>query len=182
MTIIDHLQISVLSAPVAAFDRRALSEAWYSALYGASTPAADLPPQKPRLTVSARRPASGATTAASSGPPGGGATVATLAVHPRTAAHGAARELERRAHPSKLADRIVHALLRGGPAKPAWLSLGNARGRVRIFLQCDDGGTRLVALCAPRDAAQVRAALAQARFELARLGISLRFVLREHAR
>src|SRR5690349_12377371 len=36
MTIGEHLQFSVLTAPVAAIDRRGLSQAWYSALYRTS--------------------------------------------------------------------------------------------------------------------------------------------------
>src|SRR5579884_1250802 len=37
MTITEQLQFSVLTAPVATLDRRSLSQAWYSALYGAGS-------------------------------------------------------------------------------------------------------------------------------------------------
>src|SRR5579871_248587 len=40
MTIDKHLDLSVLSAPVASVDRRSLSQAWYSALYGTNACAA----------------------------------------------------------------------------------------------------------------------------------------------
>src|SRR5690242_8493242 len=52
MTITEQLQFSVLTAPVATLDRRTLSQAWYSALYGTAQKAA---PQK--MTAPASRPA-----------------------------------------------------------------------------------------------------------------------------
>lgn len=173
MTIAEHLNFSIVSAPLAQVDRRTLSQAWYSALYGACAPAAQAQPEPQRGTtpnasrVPVRRELSTA------GPPAhepradakhdAGTSSKTLAAPPerRSARSPLARRIERRfSHPA---------------AKPsaATFALEGAAGRVQVLLKGAGPNVRLVAICAPAARAQVCAALAQARYNLASRGLAL---------
>lgn len=178
MTITEQLQFSVLTAPVATLDRRTLSQAWYSALYGAAPTKA---PQKIASPASA---------------PGASCVHAHATVHGPSAARGAcagARTArtnesqvvegasgERRAPRSPLARKIERAFL-----KPRSVSRKNAftvegeHGRVHVLLQTRGTQLKLVAICPQKARAHVAAALAQARYALALRGIDLDTQLRE---
>ncbi len=170
MTITEHLQFSVLSAPVATIDRRGLSQAWYSALYGTQNHTGA--PPRPRDLTTAERFA----------PPRSFAT-AQPKVHPpmHQAKNGSLRALdepvlgiERRAARSLLARRIERTFFRSNlPPQQATFRLGR-EGRVAILLRSRNGGLELVAICAQRAQPRVAAALAQARYALAERGIALK--------
>lgn len=174
MTIAEHLEFSIVTAPLAQVDRRSLSQAWYSALYGAGGSAAEpsqtvrprsIPSNAPnRLTQHQRAP--GRAPVRVSEP--------RVARDPaaQTAAHGPSAE--RRSARSPLARRIERRFLHPA-AKPsaASFSLEGASGRVQVLLKGDGPNVQLVAICAPAARAQVCAALAQARYALAARGLSL---------
>ena len=167
-----QLGFTVLSAPVALCDRRALSQAWYSALH-LHKERSGAPFVRGRDSTQAD---SFAHTHASPGP--------SMAM-PRGSFHravsiGAALALpgppahERRLLPSKLAQRIERAFAAPkSPPKHAAFSLEGGRGRVQILLRSNGGQTQLVALCPAAARDVVARALAQARYALALRGITI---------
>lgn len=169
-----HVALSVLSTPVALCDRRALSEAWFSALHV----------HKEAQHAVPRRPAARAAGPAPGANPGGargGARVQPVALLPqRTLRSGGVARLpetapsvERRSSRSKLARQIVRTFSRPVPPNHASFSIGEHRGRVQILLRSDGPFVTLVALCAPAARACVARALADARYALALRGIML---------
>lgn len=172
MTITEQLQFSVLTAPVASLDRRALSQAWYSALYGAGRGNGG---ENTSLQV---RPH----TAAASQPH---CHDATAGVDPRRAAlaHGTGAKAhrqpegmpaDRRAPRSKLARKIERVLLKPHTgAQKRSFTIEGKHGRVHVLLQSRGTQLKLVAICPPKARAHVSAALAQARYALALRGIDL---------
>lgn len=173
MTIAEHLNFSIVTAPLAQVDRRTLSQAWYSALYGAGARAAQAKPEPQRGTAPneprdlPRHEAASAGTPMPGMRPGikheGGTLPKTAAAPP-----------ERRSARSPLARRIERRFLHPS-AKPsaATFALGGAAGRVQILLKGAGPNVQLVAICAPAARAQVCAALAQARYNLASRGLAL---------
>ncbi len=179
MTITEHLEFSVLTAPIATLDRRSLSQAWYSALYGdGKTACSQTSAVKPRTSsvTAPREPmvqrsvlfheASASTT-----------THARAAV---CAPRGG--DVERRGPHSPLARKIERAFLHSGnvPRKAAF-ALDGEHGRVQVILQSRGSQFKLVAICPPKAKAQVARALAQARYALALRGIELEAHARERA-
>jgi hypothetical protein len=163
--------LAVVSTQLALTDRRALSQAWYSALRLAV-------PQRDGALARRRGPAVAPRRAL-------GRLAAPLAhalalrtgeppvVRARTLpAVRAGNAPERRAPPSELARRIRRALtrrvLRGLPASFA-VRAGN--GRVHLLVRRDGTCTRVVAVCVAPLRARVERALAQARFALAARGV-----------
>jgi hypothetical protein len=173
-----QLQASILSAPLASTDRRALSQAWYSALgYArqAQPPAARAMPAK--SPVKPPKPAAFARSV-SSEPAHERNTAAILA--PRTPMRGrgvvaATFGLERRAPRTALAVNIerTFGVAPYSPAR-ATFSVGSDGGRVHVVLQSRGNRMHLIAVCAPKQRAAVARALAQAAFALAPRGIALR--------
>jgi hypothetical protein len=172
MTTTQQLGISVLSAPLAAIDRRSLSQAWYSALHLArdAAPASDRPAQ--------RRPAvSGAGIVPV--PPRDGSSRPSNVSTLRPAAGSCAPvradgSLERRAARSPLARHIERAI--AGRPPYAWraaIGVGTDGTRVLLLLRGSRERLVLVAVCAPASRAAVVRALEQARFALAARGIVL---------
>jgi hypothetical protein len=173
MTISEQLQFSVLTAPVAALDRRTLSQAWYSALYGgektksSGTALAHSVPQNPAL-AHARQP----TPAGTDSSRNGSARIQMHGTESPARAEGTAQD--RRAPHSPLARKIERTFLR-----PRSISRKNAftvegeHGRVHVLLQSRGTHLKLVAICPPNARTQVAAALAQARYALALRGIDL---------
>jgi len=174
MTIAEHLNFSVVTAPLAQVDRRTLSQAWYSALYGAAeTSAAQARPAKqcgtkpnephvlPRQeAATARPPACGVRLGIKHD---AGTPLKTIAAPP-----------ERRSARSPLARRIERRFLHpSAKTSAASFALDGAAGRVQILLKGAGLNVQLVAICAPAARAQVCAALAQARFNLASRGLAL---------
>ncbi len=160
-------RIDVLTTRLAATDRRALSQAWYSALH-----LADHAPNSahgPSARV-ARPPACALVSRAGSSP--APRRVTSAAVAPSFArTHAGRRDVaahapERRAPKTALAHRLERALLRRGQSEPQAFTLRAGVGRVRLMVRSDGVRTRVVAICAPGARERVERALAQARFAL----------------
>ncbi|MGB8520706.1 MAG: hypothetical protein WCD38_11150 [Candidatus Tumulicola sp.] len=169
-----QLQAGIVSAPVAQIDRRALSQAWFSALHLARAQSVQTRP--PRAQVPAA-------------PPTGRSLFLTperapLQRSPRGALrllHGAAKRFDaavsidaRSAAARSLARRIARAVSspRTLPMRST-LSLGPGEGRVHVILQNGNGRLRLIAICRPADRDVVARAVAQVRLALAMRGWEL---------
>jgi hypothetical protein len=171
-----QLRASILTAPLAAIDRRALSQAWYSALHLARPNAAAPTPSRPNApsTASATSPGSaksGVATAAKPIAPNPSALVRTRA-GVREATVDAATD--RRVPRTRLARDIERAFLDPRMRRErSTFSVGNGAARVVVVLQNVGDRVRLVAICAPACKIAVARALADARFALASRGIAL---------
>lgn len=160
--------VAVVATNVAGSDRRALSQAWYSALHLAERARSEPPSQARRASGVHTGPgprerdrgadAPHAPHAAQRVPARAGSTATITGV------------LERRAPASELARRIERALVHRPPATSASIAIAGAGGRVHVLLRIGNGTTRIVALCAPQLKERVERALAQARFALAASG------------
>jgi hypothetical protein len=178
-----QLEVSILAAPLAAIDRRALSQAWCTALRfappdrrAAPAPMRDCP--GPTVPASARlcevAPATPRVTcplsphvAASKRRAGGG----------DEAWQDALRRPRARA---PLAQRIERAFSdpRSRPRR-ATFALGRGRTRVHVILQSTSERVVLLAICPPEVCGVVSRALSQARSALAARGIGLEPSARE---
>jgi len=177
MTITEQLQFSVVTAPLATLDRRTLSQAWYSALYGHEHPkqlSIRLQParstgatHRSALTANAREPDHRARIAARSG-----SGVATLR---------AGVSEERRAERSRLARKIERTFLRRPlPPRSATFTVESGE-RIAVLLRSNGSQNHLVVICSPKAEEAVRAALAQARYALAARGLRLHAEARAEA-
>ncbi|MHB8433495.1 MAG: hypothetical protein ACYC8W_11260 [Candidatus Tyrphobacter sp.] len=175
-TLTQPLEFSVLCAPLAAIDRRALSQAWFSAL-GLS--------QRRSVSKGSRRLCASGTPlrlAASSlrsapGCPHGRNVTTTAPSRERVLEEpglGKSETLLERRRPSQLARRIERrfAVVRRMPRR-ASIVLAGERARVHLTLQVDASRTRIVAICPRAVERHVARALAEARYALARRGIAL---------
>ena len=164
--------VAVVATRLPTTDRRALSQAWYSALHISAAPA-KMPhgakaaggATSPLTSRTARVSAPSAQTRIAERPANVRASVQ------RTAVAGAGPE--RRVPVSELARRIQRALqthVIHAPSVPVTLAIAAADGRVALFVRNDGGTTRVVAICAPPLRERVDRALAQARFALAARG------------
>jgi hypothetical protein len=159
--------VSVLAANLAQTDRRALSQAQYSALH--------IPEQqKPHAGVQSCRSASASAfaTALSSHAPASHrlSPVALPANRVSADTNVKSQALDRRAPRSDLARRIARAMEQHPPrrdAASASISVKTPDGRVQLLVRTQGGVTRVVALCAAPLKERVERALAQARFALA---------------
>ena len=181
MTIAEHLQFSVLSAPIAALDRRVLSEAWYSALYKHQRPQLTEFHDVHRSPINVALPKTATPSAALSNCHRAthGARVAQHRVQVGVVNQ---TDVDRRSARLPLARKIEHTFAR--PRKPlraAAFVIEGARGRVHVVLQSRGTRLRLVAICSPAARAHVSRALEQARYSLAARGIELQTDTREHA-
>ncbi len=176
------LNVTILSAPVAAVDRRALSQAWYSALHltqAARTDERAFPPQARPGGQEADAASHGIASCVKSAAPHAARATAAKATA-RTPVMGAA---ERRAARSRLSRKIERALLHPQrPARRSMLTVDGSKARVAVTLQETTQGLRLVAMCAPHSRAAVARALEEARYALASRGILLRHALAGDAR
>jgi hypothetical protein len=175
--ITQQLEVSILAAPLAGMDRRALSQAWYSALR--LTPKAQqITPVRRRAHREAgidvqrrsidRSDTAACTNAATRIAPVGVARRVTLGFDEE------ASLLPRRAPRSTLAERIEHAFADvGSRPKRATFSMGPGHARVHVILQTTGARTTLLALCRPQLRGVVGRALAQARLALAQRGIGV---------
>jgi hypothetical protein len=168
----EELNVCVLSAPLAAIDRRALSQAWYSALHGAS--------ERERAPVEARRrivQSHGSGTRPQrtlreylDAPKAERALVSrgrNAKAHERCSGWS----LDRRTRQSSLARRIERRFLNPGTgSQRATFSAGGKR--VHVLVQASAGRVHLVAVCPPALRETVARALAQARFALASRGVT----------
>jgi hypothetical protein len=168
-----ELEVSILAAPLNAMDRRALSQAWYSALRLACNT-----PVKPISTRIARDPNSALNGASLERRLRQGrernAFVGVL-TRRRQATPGVNEAIVALRPPSRtLARQIEHAFVdkRSLPRR-ATFSMGRGRARVHVILQTNETQTTLLALCRPELRTTVSHALSQARLALARRGIGL---------
>lgn len=170
-----ELEVSILAAPLAAMDRRALSQAWYSALHLAqrspqgesavarpahlavlrpqamrsSSSAADCNVRAAYLQPVARQSASRSSCDAS---PGGASSIAR------------GRSL--------LSQRIERRFaVTAQPTARATFSFGRGTARVHVIMQTNGNTARLVAICRPAMREVVARALAEARLALRARGI-----------
>jgi len=168
-----QLRAGILTAPLAAIDRRTLSQAWYSALgFARSRPVAVAPHRAPAISSRPQGVAGGGCE------PGGRRTrtvrpalrlcPAPAAQRDRAAGGAAA---ERRA-PSALARAIERRFSRT-PSVPARATFALDGGRVHVILRSCGDQVRLIALCAPGACAAVARALEEARHALAARGLAL---------
>ena len=175
--------VAVVATHLAVADRRALSQAWYSALHLAErTPAAHANAVRagrgahPHEAVASSRFQGGA--GARDGTPRA-ASSSSSRTTPRArhdesarARHDDAFARDRRAPKTVLARRIERALVRCvPPGSPCSVTVNAAGGRVRLLVRSDANGTRVVAVCGDALRERVERALAQARFALAERGV-----------
>ena len=180
MSITEQLHFSVVSAPIASVDRRVLSQAWYSALYGNEAPRA-------KAGHRAQAACTSSTAQKNEGP---GSNRRMLQMAPRRSVSPAAgraetaftAETERRAPRSPLAQKIAATLLHP-PSRThnGAFTVDGTHGRVRVLLRMKGRKLELIAICAPRAKKHVAEALAQARYALALGGIRMRTHLTEAA-
>jgi hypothetical protein len=166
--------VAVIATQIAQTDRRALSEAWYSALHLARAVAPR--PQRPLRAAAAAspanaplRPRAGAATASTP------ASLAPFARGTRGADPRRAEADERRRAPSETERRVGRAIaaLARRPRAPVAHTVDVAGGRVRLLVQSDGRTTRIVALCSAALREPVGRAVASARFALAGAGVAV---------
>jgi len=163
--------VAVVATRLPDIDRRALSQAWFSALHLAEP-------------ATGRAPAARPATA----PPGGGgrpqresAEIAKplggTRVPQRTDTSRLASiplpQTERRKGGGELARRIERAIVKHvarEPQRAAAIAIDAGDGRVHLLVRTDRATTRIVALCSPHLRERVDRALAHARFALAACG------------
>ncbi len=167
-----QLGFSVLTAPIAAIDRRALSQAWYSALHLAQqSPKAETSPVY--ATVARREPRDAHVLA------GRRSRAVRSAPSPhvyreKTSDRRDAVAIERRSLRSPLARKIERAFLRPNvPATRAAFTIDGTSARVHVTMQRTRSGLQLVAVCPPHARPRVARALEQARYALAERGIAV---------
>jgi hypothetical protein len=158
--------VAVVATQLAQTDRRALSQAWYSALHLAHDDASA--PHVAHAAALTAQPA---------------VTLREGSARPADAAHGAsfspARAVrshanippgaERRSAPTVAARRVERALasIARAPHTRASHTVAIEGGRVTLLVRTDGGATRVVALCREPLRATVERALARARYTLA---------------
>jgi hypothetical protein len=165
-------RLAVVATQLAQTDRRALSQAWYSALHLArrETPAMRAPSRTAAGTARVATPPPAA--APSDGPHGGRA--ARVPVH-RAIASGPRVALERRSVPTDLARRLERAVERAVRTtyRRTSQTIAVDGGRVTVLVRSEPGATRIVALCGEPVREAVERALAHARFALAARGYAV---------
>ena len=167
-----QLGFSILTAPLAALDRRALSQAWYSALHLARESTHRDAPAAAGKPMSRRTGAPALNVIASAG-----AKPYALPATPRRMASRVltlSGERERRAPRSGLARKIARCFL--DPARRvqrATFTIDGSNARVHIALQSRGAAMRLVAVCPPALRDRVQCALEEARYALCARGIAL---------
>jgi hypothetical protein len=184
--------VAVPATHLAQTDRRALSQAWYSALHLATgVPRARAPVTRTARceSSSARRlagngAASHAGTVAAKTPGGGRSGPARERSAPRATASGetAAALAQRRGPKNAAAPHAERGLARRSQHdSPGDLSAGTAsfavraaNGRVHLVVRTAGGTTRVVAVCVPALRERVERALAQARIALTGAGMRAR--------
>ena len=166
-----HTTVALVATQLADTDRRALSQAWYSALHLAERPPgtrpAPLVPSTPEGACRARGPNDAA--------PHRSFVRGNVrnASHDATARYaGGIAHCERRAPKTDLARRIERRLARRPPrGATASFAVSGAGGRVHVVVRSDGARTRVVAVCSPPLRERVARALAHARFVLAGHGV-----------
>jgi hypothetical protein len=163
-------RVAVLATHLAQTDRRALSQAWYSALHFAG---ATRPLSAPRYstTSAGRLPAVTLPSRVMQSAFAASDFVPNPSARPRVASSQRAGEPsapERRSPKSALARRIERGVQAQGK-RPGMGSFAvrDERARVHVVVRTIGAATRVVAVCEPALRERVERALAQARFALA---------------
>jgi hypothetical protein len=165
-----QLNVCVLAAPLAAIDRRALSQAWYSALHctsGKQTQAATTSKIQSASGKIAVRPLQTHRDEDRRAPAAQRRSVSGDKTNVRDTCPVAT---DRRAGRSALASRIERTFLhpRSAVRRATFVSGGK---RVHVLIHASEGRIRLVAVCPLAIRGAVASALAQARFALASRGL-----------
>jgi hypothetical protein len=172
-----QLEVSILAAPLAAIDRRALSQAWYSALHlaraerrlvalhergrGTVAAPAGMPPKRETEPLSPRAAGTRVAHSLRTKP-------STITAQPSATRIPANRDAVRLS--LRIERRFAHC---ASHAKRATFSMGRGEARVHVILQTNGNVATLVALCRPQMQTVVARALAQARYALAARGFVL---------
>lgn len=172
---VTQASFSLISTPIAHCDRRALSQAWYSALHLEQSPQHALAAPQP-ITNRA-----GACALAHARPTAVGTASHSVAqgnahrsgrIAPAGGSDGGSGE--RRSARSTLARKIERIFCAPNRTlKSASFRLGQGTGRVQILVRQRGENMHLVALCAPAAKDIVARALAQARYALCARGIAV---------
>lgn len=165
-------RVAVLATQLAQTDRRALSEAWYSALHLAG---GDAPRRPATVAAQGYRPTAAARANSQGHEPL--ARTGTLAAA-RACSGGSVRAAhqpqcdERRSEKCALARRIERGVRAQG-RRPGLGSFAvrDEHARVHVTVRTSGGQTRVVAVCEPALRERVERALAQSRFALAGRGL-----------
>jgi hypothetical protein len=167
--------VAVVATHLAATDRRALSQAWYSALHLAerTAPARQhrLPPASPGspgTAPAACRSESGRGASAAGGRNVRDPRSATICPRGENATAP-----DRRAPKTELARRIENGVARRRAIEgSAAFAVRAGSERVHVLVRCSGAQTRIVAVCSPPLRERVERALAHARFALAGRGVA----------
>jgi len=166
--------VAVIATQLAQTDRRALSEAWYSALHLTR----DVAPLRSRAAHLAQPPAERMPDVHAPAPQMANRSAVAGAAGRRAERGASARSgpaSDRRRPVTETARRIERAVatLAATPQAPAAHTVDVAGGRVRLLVRSDGRTTRIVALCSRPLREQVERALASARFTLAGTGVAV---------
>jgi hypothetical protein len=170
--------VAIVATQLAHTDRRALSQAWYSALHLAHDAPARSTPSHPSAANAAHTALAPSSPVASAASARLAPTAAPRASHAPAARENAAPSMERRSAPTLAARRVERALatIAGRPQPRSSQTIALDGGRVTLLVRSDAGATRIVALCGEPLRATVERALAHARFALAARGSAVRCV------
>jgi len=163
--------VAVVTTTLARTDRRALSQAWYSALHLAD----GSPPPRARTARPAAAFPAGAESlhrAASGAPPSAmNAAHSRLPIRRADDARPPGVAVERRGSANGLGRRIACVFARRPAAPPQAATIDVRGGRVHVVVRAHGATTRIIAVCPPSLEARVAQALAHARFGLAAAGV-----------
>jgi hypothetical protein len=171
-----ELEVSILAAPLAAMDRRALSQAWYSALHlaqGSSAPQTCAFQTTPRTgaqlrTIASRNLGVEFDDRATPLQPAASRRDARASCDAAQAASSTSRRCSRLSRSIEL--RFAATSL---PVTQATFSFGRGSARVIVMMQTNGNTARLVAICRPAMRDVVARALAEARLALCARGITI---------
>jgi hypothetical protein len=162
--------LAVVSTAIPNADRRALSQAWYSALHLApGSRAVALPPRRSQVATAPER-----TLPVQAPLQERGFHFQTAATRAERFPQFAASQVERRSLPAPLARSLVRAVAHHSPDRiSSGIVLRTEEGRIHIIVRRDGTRVRLIALCVPAILDRVEKALAEARYALAARGFNV---------
>jgi flagellar basal body rod protein FlgG len=180
------LEVSILAAPLASIDRRALSQAWYSALRFAPNTLPLPAVAKHHNVVAWPRPASARYAAEPSRPPAPQRYRAAAMPSKSGASRSGKEENDvRRVRVRPALEQRIERVFFNARSAPrrATFSLGRGAARIHVILQTNGRRTTLLALCRPEMRPLVAEALSRARIALAarNIGVEMRDRIAERA-
>jgi hypothetical protein len=171
-----QLEVSIIAAPLGAIDRRALSQAWYSALRFTRVPppAASAKNANAAKSLPYRSALSTAPRELRSQQFGLPRPVLISQRHTLSGGDSWSAAIRYREARTMLAERIERAFADpNAHPKRATFSMGRGTARVVVILQTKQRGMMLLAICRPEVRCTVARALTQARRALAARGIGI---------